>query len=224
MKKDCKNHPFKVGDRVYHYIYGVGKVTSTEEKDLSKRVIVKFESNRYENVYGNDYIQTLSFTPYEIPSNWERPFEPRDGDIITIKGFNSKIVVVIFKSFINPNQIDTYVGIDPYKKIVEGKIFTVYPDTVDQVYYSNITEEQLLFKTLKEEGLSWNENENKIERIPVLKEGDLVIAWDSGCKNVAIIGTLSYITSYEKFKIGHDDWDYAIKFESMEQYEKIKEE
>jgi hypothetical protein len=68
---------FKIGDRVYHYIYGWGNITN-----LGNNVVFDKQPNLFMNV--NFEKKLLSFTEYTIEGfSQERPKElPKKGDIV----------------------------------------------------------------------------------------------------------------------------------------------
>lgn len=71
---------FKVGDRVYHYTYGWGEVTSHEE---DKIITVKFSDNTITFVDG----RLLSFTEYTLQGfSQERPIVlPEVGELCLVR-------------------------------------------------------------------------------------------------------------------------------------------
>lgn len=97
-------------------------------------------------------------------------------------------------------------------------------DSWDLTCFCHATESEKakFFEELKAQGKRWNAETLELEDIPEeLKAGDLVIAWDKLKENDAIVGVYK-----NKRNIGHIVseviYDNAVKFESMEQYEKIR--
>lgn len=79
-EKNYKNHPFRIGMKVYDgNIEGIISNELVEAKagyPINIIISVGFKD------YVNQQIDHLSFTPYEINSNWERPFEPEIDDLV----------------------------------------------------------------------------------------------------------------------------------------------
>ncbi len=76
---------FKVGDRVYHYTYGWGEVTSHEE---DKIITVKFSDDTITFIDG----KLLSFTEYTLQGfTQERPIVlPEVGGLCLMKDYDSQ--------------------------------------------------------------------------------------------------------------------------------------
>lgn len=75
-----KTEIFKVGDRVYHYTYGWGEVTSHEE---DKIITVKFSDDTITFIDG----KLLSFTEYTLKGfSQKRPIElPEVGELCLVR-------------------------------------------------------------------------------------------------------------------------------------------
>ena len=73
---------FKVGDRVFHYTYGWGEVTSHEE---DKIITVKFSDDTITFIDG----KLLSFTEYTLQGfSQERPIElPEVGELCLVRDY-----------------------------------------------------------------------------------------------------------------------------------------
>jgi hypothetical protein len=63
--------------------------------------------------------------------------------------------------------------------------------------------------------------EDWLEPYEELKEGDLAIFWDNVSRRYASVRIFSHLTLHRYFDISGVGWDNAIKFESMEQYERL---
>lgn len=98
----------------------------------------------------------------------------------------------------------------------------------EKQYFRHATEaeKQLLFDKLKEQGKRWNFETMELEDIPEkLKEGELAIFWDGEKEADAVIGAYSGKTGNKVYPhaSSFDRWyQNAVKFQSMEQYEKIR--
>ena len=214
MKKDYRNHPFMEGDTVYHFSHGKGVVTYTTEG----YVHVMFDNG--ERALTQFAIELLSITPYEIPSNWERPhYEPKDGDIVFIPEHDSYASRVL----IHKNSDRCYAGLNLSNRYAfkDGYVYGV-----DNLRPATPEEAQLLFDALEKEGWRWNAEKKELEKIPEpLKAGDLVIAWDDN-KERAIIAKYycpnGINPTYIHALSDGNGYKHAVKFESMDQYEKIR--
>ena len=169
MKKDYKNHPFKVGDTVYHPLRGKGVITCS----LPIKIDVIFYNEECTAI--KDGIKLLSFTPYEIPANWERPHEPKDGDIVAsslfvgIYGGKSENGAIKLLAFLSFNR--GFMKVNEFPEIGCGYVKEFRPATSE--------EQQKLFDALEKEGWRWNDEKKKLEKIPEpLKESDMVIVWN----------------------------------------------
>lgn len=219
MKKDYKNHPFKVNDVVYHFEHGKGVVTYTSER----YVHVMFDDG--ERSLTQFAIKLLSFTPCEINSDWERPYEPKDGDVIKIVDYGGAEYEAIFWRRDSNNKILTYSCCcisDSNGMTLDGGLFNSNA-VITQSDGSD------LFTEMERNGYRWNPDTKKLEKITEEpKVGDLVIAWNY-LPEKAVITTLKQInTEYYKYqyRVIIGEWLLyfinAVKFESMEQYEKIR--
>ena len=209
MKKDFRNHPFREGDTVFHPIMGEGVVG----EDATMNVRVDFISGR--TMFCNETVSLLSFTPYEIPSNWERPYQPKDGDIVFIPEHDSYTDrILIYK-----NSHRCYAGLNinmeyAFKNVPMYGIDNLRPATPE--------ESQKLLDALENDGFRWDYKKKQLEKIPVRpKEGDLAIAWNIGNHRNAIIGTY-HLAACAKANVGDSYFNHCCKFESMEQYESIR--
>lgn len=149
----------------------------------------------------------------------EKKWEPKDGDIIFIPGHGNYADRVL----IHKNSYRCYAGLNLSNRYAfkDG-----YVDGVNNLRPATPEEQQKLFDALEEEGWRWNAEKKELEKIPEpLKAGDLVIAWDCW-KHSAVIA------EYVMFDEGKGGYQYvvkggyfyknAVKFESMEQYEKVR--
>lgn len=225
MDKNYKYSPFLRGDTVYHPVYGEGVVA--EADGLHHEYKIDYLRDRLRRTSNDDNIAFLSFTPYEINSNWERPWEPKDGDIV----FESGRIIIINNAKSLTFHALTYPPLEAL--IIDG---------VDNDYYNGgihkglsfrpatPEEAQKLFDALEKEGWKWNVEKKELEKIPEpLKEGDLGIAWDKDLPQDAIVARYArgedrdYQPSYICRVRGENLWfTNAVKFESMEQFEKIR--
>lgn len=172
MKKTFKNHPFKVGDRVYHPVYGWQEVIEVFSdslvavNDLGAKLIFRTP-------------EILSFTEYEINSNWERPF--KDGDIIKITttcfGDVAYLIAILNRSKIGCGNeaINHYVGLNFIKKISYNS-FGYHPTEGDTISLATEAEKQELFDALAKKGKRWNAEKKVIEDIDDLTVQNIDIA------------------------------------------------
>lgn len=206
MEKNYNTHNFIVGDEVWHPIRGKGKVKKVD-KGYSP-VWVEFESG-VTTWFGAE-LPLLSFTPYEIPSNWERLWEPKDGDIISSGNFYCSWVS-IFKEWRNSQGHYRY-----YASLIgdDNLIINNYCSPMKDITPASDVEKEKLFDALAKEGNRWNAEKKELENIPEpLKAGDLVIAYNKEVPKEA------FIIYYENILV---PFDVVVKFKSMEQYEKIR--
>jgi hypothetical protein len=84
IKEKMKKEIFKVGDRVYHYTYGWGEVTSHEE---DKIITVKFSDDTITFIDG----KLLSFTEYTLQGfSQERPIVlPKIGELCLVRDIDN---------------------------------------------------------------------------------------------------------------------------------------
>lgn len=190
---------------MYHFSHGKGVVTYTAKEHIH----VMFDNG--ERVLTQFAIELLSFTPYEINSDWERPYEPKDGDIVVTDEW-----VVIFRRLFGSNKLGYYAFLNTECNKITFQLsenhHVGYLDS--SVRPATPEEKQTLFDALEKEGRRWNAEKKELENIPEpLKAGDLVIAYNK------LVPKEAFIIYYENILF---PFDVVVKFKSMEQYEKIR--
>lgn len=150
-------------------------------------------------------------------------YQPKDGDIVKIVDFGGTEYEAIFKRRDSNNDIHTYVysciPCSDDGRAIDGGMFNSNAVITP-------SEGSDLFTKMERDGCRWNAEKKELEKIPEpLKEGDLVIAWDRS-PGRAIVGV--YVEFDEKSDLykhtlnTNTGYINAIKFESKEQYEKIR--
>lgn len=187
MKKDYKNHPFRVGDEVYHPFYGEGEVKEVDESNVP--VMVMFGDNAI--WFSNSSMFTLSFTPYEINSNWERPFEPKDGDVV-YREYGNSWYIEIHKECVD-DKIYCYAYLSSRGLVKTSCVWALKSNLIKERAATE-EEKQQLFDALAKEGKRWNAEKKCIEDDDTPKIGDKCIFWDGDCDS-GIVGILSEINT-----------------------------
>ena len=190
MEKDYKKHPFKVGDTVYTS-ESKGRVVSTYHPYDHFWVRIKTDDG-YERLYSDEMISILSFTPYEPsnwerpfepkdgdPFNWERPFEPKDGDFVTIEFEYGTLIGILCGAFKEGNNAcPIYVGLNCVKELCFNTAFGYFPERGFIARRSTDMEIKQLLDALAKDDKHWDGDAKKIEELFSLKKGDKCIFWN----------------------------------------------
>lgn len=103
---------FKVGDKVFHYGFGWGKIDFIDDETEDYPIIVMFKSGSEQTFTLDgkfeigDINTTLSFTEYSVSNfSQERPFElPEIGEKIMVSNDGSNWHLGAFKSFLTATE------------------------------------------------------------------------------------------------------------------------
>lgn len=207
MEKNYKNHPFRVGDTVYHPVYGKGEVTVRDESNVP--VMVMFGD--YGIWFGNPSMFALSFTPYEINSNWERPFEPKDGDVV-YREYEFTSCIEIHKEYID-DKIYCHAFL-----FSNGLVRTRYDWThkcaLIEERAATDEEKKQLFDALAKEGKRWNAEKKCIEDDDTPMIGDKCIFWDGDCDSVivGVLGAINERNAYPYCTVKGYSYEHCIKY------------
>lgn len=168
----------------------------------------------------NDKIYRLKEIESGVDSLMELVEEYKDGDFLHSDWKNENITIIYRKR----NGSHLYYHASKSNTIGLGlHRYSYWPNDVD-FRLATEAEKQELLDALAKEGKRWNAEELCVEDIPEKpKRGDLAIFWDDN-KESAIIGKYDYfigdvLFSHRDYR--GDEWKNAIKFESVEQYEKL---
>ncbi|NLO70236.1 MAG: hypothetical protein GX102_04700 [Porphyromonadaceae bacterium] len=146
------------------------------------------------------------------------------GDILTVIKDNQKLIGILngnlkFDDFGFPVSA----GIDLSGKLCYNDLFGA---KYSSARYATQDERQYLFEELRKDGKKWNPYTLELENLPEeLKEGDLVIG------TYGLNSEYHFIGRYEGYKPNTMPWPHriegilcanAVKFESLDQYERIR--
>lgn len=206
MEKNYKNHLFRAGDEIYHPVYGKGKVLEIGAELLP--IVVEFgDMFRY---FSDKTICLLSFTPYELNSNWERPFEPKDGDVV-YREYGS-----IWSIDIHKECRDS--GVVSYARLFSNGVVITRRDWTQK---SNIKveraatdeEKKQLFDAIAKEGKRWNAEKKCIEDDDTPNIGDKCIFGDDDPR-IFCVDILKgiYPERVYMFETDYRSFDYCVKY------------
>lgn len=206
MEKNYENHPFRVGDTVYHPLYGKGEVKEIDA--IMKPIRVVFGGN---SVWLEVNIPMLSFTHYELNSNWERPFEPKDGDVV-YREYEPTSGIEIHKEYINDRiYCHAFLSQNGFVETLLG--WSLKSDLIKERAATE-EEKKQLFDAIAEEGKRWNAERKCIEDDDTPKIGDKCIFWDDDCDfvRVDILGAINEGKSYPYWTAKEVCYEQCIKY------------
>jgi hypothetical protein len=161
MEKNYKNQPFRDGDMVYHPEYGLGVVLNVDCSEVP--VYVNF-NNGLIHWFGKD-IESLSFTEYKRKeSNWNRPFEPKEGDVLVSEFGGKKCISILKGRYISASEKLPY-----YTVLYCGSVthYAVIGTCKLRTYrFATEAEKEELFSALERDGKRWNAEKKCVEDKP----------------------------------------------------------
>ena len=94
---------------------------------------------------------------------FEKEQKFKDGDILTIADYVDTSCPFIYKNTDEKGSHYYYVGVDVYNQLIISKTISNIWDC--NLRYATEEEKQLLFDKMKEQGLRWNAEEKRVEKI-----------------------------------------------------------